>query len=100
MKKIFRGENYGDAMTTACYKCDWKLVPRSEEHKYLNAELKPLPRTTIPDAVPFPPLLNYFIMLERQQKGEPLDKLPMLPVKSVVKPRPVILPHTPAASEY
>jgi len=97
-QKVFRGENYGDFVITACHKADWKLVPRAEEHKYLNIVKKPRPRNVVPDTVPFPPLLNHFIMLERQQKGEPLDKPPMLPIKSVLTPRQPILPQT-AASE-
>lgn len=90
-KKIFRGEDLGETMTATSYKADWKLVPRSEEHVYLNGVKKPLPRNLVPDAIPFPPLLNYFIMLERKQKGEPLDKPPMLPVKSVLIPNVSLL---------
>ena len=94
MKKIFRGENHGDVVVGVCHLCDWKLVPRAEEHKYLNIVQKPLPQTVVPDTIPFPPLLKHFIMLERQQKGEPLDKPPMLPIKSVLIPKPPILPQT------
>ena len=93
-KKIFRGENCGDEVISKCFMADWKLVPRDEEHKYLNIVKKPRPRTVVPDAIPFPPLLNHFIMLERHQKGQPLDKPPMLPIKSVLIPRPPIVPET------
>jgi len=94
MKKVFRGENHGNVVTTASYKCDWKLVHRDEEHKYLSAVEQPLQRTAVPDSIPFPPLLNYFIMLERQQKGEPLDKPPMLPIKSAIIPKQSIQSET------
>jgi len=94
VRKIFRGEDFGEVMTSTSYKADWKLVPRADEHKYLNTAKRVRPRGELPDAVPFPPLLNHFIMLERQQKGQPLDEPPMLPVKSVLLPRPQILPPT------
>jgi len=87
LQKIFRGEDYGEFLTDTSYKPDWKLVPRSEEHKYLNAANKRRIRNFIPNTIPFPPLLNHFIMLERKQKGEPLDPPPVLPIKSVVVPR-------------
>jgi len=90
MKKIFRGEDLGEQMTTACYKADWKLVPRSEEHKYLDAVKNPLPLRHVPEYVPFPPLLKHFIMLEKQQQGEPLDETLMLPIKPVVVAKPQI----------
>ena len=92
VRKIFRGQDFGDVMTTASYKEDWKLVPRADEHKYLNIVKKPLPQTVVPDTVPFPPLLNHFIMLERQKKGESLEEPPMLPIRSVLLPKPHILP--------
>lgn len=90
MRKIFRGQDFGEVRTTACYKSDWKLVSRANEHKYLNAVKKPLPRTDVPDTMPFPPLLEHFIMLERQQKGEPLEETPTLPIKSVLVPKPTV----------
>lgn len=90
-RKIFRGQDLGDGRITSSYKDDWHLVPRADEHKYLNTVKKPLPRNIVPDAIPFPPLLDHFIMLERQQKGESLEEQPMLPIKSVLKPRPTVL---------
>ena len=87
VRTIFRGQDFGDLVTKTCYKADWQLVPRSDEHKYVNSVKKPLPQNVVPDAVPFPPLLNHFIMMERQQKGEAVDERPMLPIKSVLRPK-------------
>ena len=92
VRKIFRGQDFGEVNVTSCYKADWKLVPRADEDKYLNTVKKPLPQTVVPDSIPFPPLLDHFIMLERQQKAESLQERPMLPVKSVLRPKPDILP--------
>lgn len=94
MRKIFRGQDFGEVMTTACYKSDWKLVSRADEHIYLNAVKKPLPRTDVPETIPLPPLLKHFVMLERQQKGEPLEETPMLPIKSAVVRKPTIFSET------
>ena len=94
VRKIFRGQDFGEVMTTACYKSDWKLVARADEHRYLNAVKKPPPRTDVPDAIPFPPLLKHFVMLEKQQKGELLEEPPMLPVKSILVPKPNLLSET------
>lgn len=93
VRKIFRGQDFGEVMTTSSYKDDWKLVPRADEHKYLNTVKKPLPQANVPDTAPFPPLLNHFIMLERQQKREPLAEPPRLPIKPVLVPKPHIVPE-------
>jgi len=92
VRKIFRGQDFGVVPTSACYKSDWKLIPRAEEHKYLNAVKNPPQPNCVPEAVPFPPLLEHFIKLERQQKGQPADERPMLPIKSVLVRKPNILP--------
>jgi len=92
VRQIFRGQDFGDVTLTTTFKDDWHLVPRADEHIYLNIVKKPLPLNPVPDSVPFPPLLNHFIMMERQRKGESLGERPMLPIKSVLLPKPHILP--------
>jgi len=92
VRQIFRSQDFGEVPLTATFKDDWQLVPRADEHKYLNIVKKPLPRNVVPDAIPFPPLLNHFIMMERQRKGESLDERPMLPITSVLLPKPFIYP--------
>jgi len=90
-RKVFRGQDLGDVKITSCYKSDWQLVPRTDEHKYLNVTKKPLPLNYVPDSISFPPLLNHFITMERQQKGESLEERPVLPLRSVVQRRRKVL---------
>ena len=64
-----------------CYKSDWRLVPREEETALLNYKPeKERPRNIIPDAIPFPPLLERMMILELEAQGKEMTEKPMLPI--------------------
>jgi len=70
VERVFRGQKNPKPiqLDTATYKADYILIPKDQEHLYLNntnvPEIKVLPRTT-----DFPPLFAQMIMRQMKAKG-------------------------------
>lgn len=82
VERVFRGhKNLKPVqLDTATYKADYMLIPKDQEHLYLeNAKLpekRILPRTT-----DLPPLLAQIIMRQMKAKGEKVSEEPKLHLK-------------------
>ncbi|XP_029672324.1 28S ribosomal protein S34, mitochondrial [Formica exsecta] len=82
VERVFRGHKNPKPvqLDTATYKADYILIPKDQEHLYLeNAkvpEKKILPRTT-----DLPPLLSQIIMRQMKAKGDKVSEEPKLPLK-------------------
>lgn len=74
-KKIFNGEDFGEMPLDAHWKCDWRLVPKTEEEELLKYVGTQPEKRYIKDTTRFPPLLEYMIMKRNQQSDVPLLKL-------------------------
>lgn len=70
VERVFRGEKTPKPvqLDSATYKADYVLIPKDQEHLYLNntkvPEKRILPRTT-----DFPPLFSQLIMRQMKAKG-------------------------------
>lgn len=82
VERVFRGQKNPKPiqLDAATYKADYVLVPRDQEHLYLeNAKLpeeKIMPRTT-----DLPPLLSQIIMRQMKAKGVEISEEPKLHLK-------------------
>lgn len=84
VERTFRGikEPKPVNIESTSYKTDYKLIPKHEEHKYLNAETKHEP-TLMPQFMEFPPLMREFLLRENPKlKAEEL-RLEMAYTKKV-----------------
>ncbi|KAL4241038.1 Mitochondrial 28S ribosomal protein S34 [Mactra antiquata] len=63
-EKIFRGENFGICNIDVGSKLDWRLIPKEEEHIWLDAAAKCSSKTVkvIPDKLELPPLMKKLFM--------------------------------------
>lgn len=79
VEKVFRGQKYQKPvqMDSVTYKDDYILIPKDQEHLYLDntkvPEMKILPRTT-----DLPPLFSQMIIRQMQAKGVAIDTEPKL----------------------
>lgn len=82
VERVFRGHKNPKPvqLDTATYKADYMLVPRDQEHLYLEnkklPEEKILPRTT-----DLPPLLSQIIVHQMKAKGDKVFEEPKLSLK-------------------
>ncbi|XP_014671037.1 PREDICTED: uncharacterized protein LOC106811829 [Priapulus caudatus] len=80
-RKVFRGNELGEWKIMAGHKADWRLIPRDDEHKYLNWKpAQPFVHSVIPREQPFPPLLREIIRQEMKAAGKSTDKEALLPI--------------------
>lgn len=82
VERVFRGHKNPKPvqLDAATYKADYMLIPKDQEHLYLeNAKLpekRILPRTT-----DLPPLLSQIIMRQMKAKGDTVSEEPKLVLK-------------------
>merc|ERR1711915_291207 len=73
VEKVFRGRNYGVVdISKAAYKTDYRLIPKHEEHKYLERteEFKEPEMKIFPQTMEMPPLLKIVAERENHQYKE------------------------------
>ncbi|XP_015122745.1 uncharacterized protein LOC107045123 [Diachasma alloeum] len=63
----------------ATYKTDFRLVPKDEEHKYLNWVDRP--EVILPRTMELPPLLCEIMVRNLKAKGQEVDKPPEMEIK-------------------
>lgn len=70
VEKVFRGQKNLEPvqMDGATYKPDYVLIPKDQEHLYLQSTVLPRERKIMPRTTEFPPL--YLQMLLRQMKSK------------------------------
>ncbi|KAL0099123.1 hypothetical protein PUN28_020281 [Cardiocondyla obscurior] len=84
VEKVFRGLKSPRPiqMDSSTYKADFRLIPKDQEHLFLNntkvQETKILPKTT-----DFPPLFSQIIKRQMKAKGVEISEEPKLPLKYV-----------------
>lgn len=79
VERVFRGHKNSKPvqLDSATYKADYQLVPKDQEHLYLNntkvPEMRILPRTTN-----LPPLFSQMVIRQMKEKGETAPAEPQL----------------------
>lgn len=77
VEKVFRGERFPKyvQIESASYKPDYILIPKDEEHLYVN-NLKPRPmKTILPQYIPLPPIMQEYIKRTAGKDGYTEDDL-------------------------
>jgi len=75
---VFRGEDKGEVHIQSYMKHDWRLVPRHEEDKFINADFTPRAPTIIPESMYFPPLMEKFVQRDQKLNGVVTSERPLL----------------------
>lgn len=82
VEKVFRGQKNPKPVQMDCatYKADYILIPKDQEHLFLNnmkvSEMRVLPRTT-----DLPPLFSQMVIRQMQAKGVTTPGEPKLTLK-------------------
>lgn len=82
VERVFRGEKNAKPvqLDSATYKADYMLIPKDQEHLYLNntkvPEKRILPRTT-----DLPPLFSQLIIHQMKAKGVAMPMAPQLELR-------------------
>lgn len=82
VERVFRGHKNSKPvqLDTATYKADYMLIPKDQEHLYLeNAKLPE--KRVLPRMTDLPPLLAQIIMRQMKAKGEEVSEEPKLRLK-------------------
>ncbi|XP_053987187.1 28S ribosomal protein S34, mitochondrial [Hylaeus volcanicus] len=79
VRRTFRGytEPTPVQIEKASYKADYVLIPKDQEHLFLNRKEQPA-RRVMPRTTSFPPLLKEFLYYQAKQAGQPLTEEPKL----------------------
>lgn len=83
VERVFRGLKSPKPiqLDSATYKADYMLIPKDQEHLYVNSNAKVPEKRILPKETDFPPLLSQLIMQQMKAKGVATPQVPKLPLR-------------------
>ncbi|XP_032673024.1 uncharacterized protein LOC116844948 [Odontomachus brunneus] len=83
VERVFRGlkNPYPSQLYGATYKADYMLIPKDQEHLYLQSTVPPPEKKILPKTGEFPPLYLQLLLRQMKVKDIPEQEQPKLPIK-------------------
>jgi len=83
VEKVFRGMKSPKPvqLDSTTYKADYMLIPKDQEHLYLESNVKLSEKKVLPRAINFPPLFLQLMMQRMKAKGITVTDEPKMTLK-------------------
>lgn len=71
VETVFRGLKSPEPvyMNGSTYKADFELIPKAQEHLYVESNVPPPPKKILPRTMDFPPLFSQILIRQMKAKG-------------------------------